>query len=236
MDCKKIIATFVFGLLICSFTTAQTQSVKSNKKSETTVENEYMTSIEAAVITELANSDSYDNKLVAIKEIEDIINNGHSSPAITAALNSLACEGTITQERTNGRVTNNYPDIRAKACDLLGNVKTEESVMSLMSITLNDNEPMVAAAAIRALGNIGMEKNDEVVKTIAWTQRRTAVLNPSSSLAYEVIDAYDKLSGEVEDISSMLESLTSIAANPRYVTPVRTKALDLLKKLRTSQD
>lgn len=228
MNFKKTATVLFLGALFCSFITAQ------SKKSETSVENEYMTSIEAAVITELAASDSYDNKLVAIKEIEEIINDGRSSPAITAALNSLASEGTLQQERTNGRVTNNYPDIRAKACDLLGEIKTEESVMSLMSITLNDNEPMVASAAIRALGNIGIAKNDEVIKTIAWTQKRTAVLNPSSSLAYEVIDAYDKLSGEVEDYSTMLETLTSIAANPRYVTTVRTKALDLLKKLRNS--
>lgn len=232
MKIKKVVILCTAGLLLCSVLSAQT--VKK-AKSETTVENEYMANIEALVITELANSDSYDNKLVAIKEIEKIVNEGRATPAITTALDNLAREGTLTQQRTNGRVTNNYPDIRRQACDLLGQIKTEESKNALVTVALNDNEPTVAAAAIRALGEVGLNNNNEVVSSIAWTQKRTAVLNPTSSLAFEVIEAYEKLASTTDDKGPIIESLTQIASNTRYVTTVRTKALALLKRIQGAE-
>ena len=147
------------------------------------------------------------------------------------ALDSLAGEGITSQARTNGRLVNNFPDIRAKACDILANVKTEESKDTLVKIALADNEPMVITAAIRSLGEIGINGNDEVTETIAWAQKKNSVLNPTSSLALEVVVAYEKLADTVENKAPMIQALGQIATNYRYVTPVRTRALELLKKL-----
>lgn len=207
------------------------QNSNSSNKTETSAESSYLSSVEDVVITELANSDERDNKLVALQYLEDAVNDGRTTPDMMAALDSLAGEGITSQSRTNGRLTNNYPDIRAKACELLGKVPSEESKLSLKKIALADNEPMVITAAVRSLGDVGMNENDDVLQTIAWAQKRNAVLNPTSSLALEVLIAYEKLADSVEDKSQMIQSVSAIATNYHYVAPVRQRALELLKTL-----
>lgn len=217
-------------------TTSQSsgQSSSQEKKSETSVESEYLSSVEDVVITELANSDERDNKLVALQYLEAAVNDGRATPDMINSLDHLAGEGISSESRTNGRIINNFPDIRAKACDILANVKTEESKNALVKVALADNEPMVITAAVRSLGEIGINDQDEVVDTIAWANKKNAVLNPTSSLALEVLIAYEKLADTVQNKSAMIQSVGQIATNYHYVTPVRTRALELLKKLQSS--
>lgn len=222
--------------VMCAFLAASVVFAQNSNsgKSETSAESSYLSSVEDVVITELANSEERDNKLVALQYLESAVNEGRTTPDMMAALDSLAGEGVTSQARTNGRLMNNYPDIRAKACELLGKVPSEESKVSLKKIALADNEPMVITAAIRSLGDIGMNDNDDVTDIIAWSEKRNAVLNPTSSLALEVIIAYEKLADTVQDKGQMIQSVGSIATNYHYVTPVRTRALALLKKLQGS--
>ena len=103
-----------------------------------------------------------------------------------------------------------------------------------MVIAQDDKEPMVVSAAVRSLGNIGLNNGNEVVNMIAFIQKNYAALNPTSSLALEILVAYEKLATTVTepaDRSTMIESVTEIASNYHFVTPVRTKALQLLKSL-----
>src|SRR5574344_2340148 len=169
MKLRKMVAGCLCCLLACAVLSAQTQTVKkadaSNSKSETTVENEYMSNVEDSIITELASATDYDNKLVALQYIEAAINEGRNSPEMLAALDSLAGEGVSTQARTNGRVMNNFPDIRAKACDLLGHVHAEESKVTLDNVLKTANEPMVLSSALRALGGRGVNENGEGATT-----------------------------------------------------------------------
>lgn len=210
---------------------AFTVSAQTNADNESNVESEYLSSIEDVVITELATSEERDNKLVALQYLENAVNEGRTTPDMMKALDGLAGEGIASQSRTNGRLMNNFPDIRAKACDILANVKTEESKNTLVKVALADNEPMVITAAIRALGDIGINDNDEVSETIAWAQKKNAVLNPTSSLALEVLIAYEKIADSVQNKGPMIQAVGQIATNYRYVTPVRTRAHELLKTL-----
>ncbi|WP_294430953.1 HEAT repeat domain-containing protein [uncultured Treponema sp.] len=205
-------------------------SVTAQEKS---AEEAYLSTVEDVVITELVNSDERDNKLVALQYLENAADEGRVSPDMMVALDHLAGEGINTQSRQNGRLMNNFPDIRAKACEILGKVPTEESKTTLKNIALSDNEPMVITAAIRSLGDIGMNSNDDVVNTIAWANKKNAVLNPTSSLALEVIIAYEKIADKVEDKGAMIQSVGQIATNYRYVKPVRDRALRLLKQLQS---
>lgn len=218
-------------VLVSTALFAQEQTVKSQRKSETTVEDEYMASAEDTIIGELASSDDYDNKLVALSYLKDAVEGGRTSPEVIASLSRLAGEGVKTTARTNGRVMNNFPDVRAQACDLLGEVKSEESKNTLVSIAVEDKEPMVVTAAIRSLGNIGINDNDEVVNMIEFVHKRYAALNPTSSLALEILNAYEKLAPNVQDKGPMIQSISEIRTNYRYATPVRTRATELLKSL-----
>lgn len=230
MKVNKLIAG-VCCILVSTALFAQEQTVKSQRKSETTVEDEYMASAEDTIIGELASSDDYDNKLVALSYLKDAVDGGRTSPEVIASLSRLAGEGVKTTARTNGRVMNNFPDVRAQACDLLGEVPTEESKNTLVSIAVEDKEPMVVTAAIRSLGNIGINDNDEVINMIEFVHKRYAALNPTSSLALEVLNAYEKLAPHVQDKGPMIQSISEIRTNYRYATPVRTRATELLKSL-----
>lgn len=222
---KKVAGVFCASLITFS-------AVAQSK--DKTVEESYLSSVEDVVITELAKSDERDNKLVALQYLESAVNEGRVTPDMVSALDSLAGEGITSQSRENGRLMNNYPDIRAKACELLGKVATEEAKHSLVKIALNDNEPMVLSSAVRSLGDIGINEGDEVVNTIVWANKGNRILNPTSSLALEVIIALEKLSESTEDKRELIQEVSKIATDYHYVTPVRTRALELLKKLQSS--
>lgn len=227
MKSIKTVSTLICAMMIAGSGFAQ-------NKSETSVENEYLSSIQDVVITELANSDERDNKLVALQYLESAVNEGNVTPDMMVALDHLAGEGVSTEARTNGRLVNNFPDIRAKACDLLAKVKTEESKDTLKKVALLDNEPMVITSAIRSLGEVGINDKDEVIDAIAWANKKNAVLNPTSSMALEVLIAYEKLVDTVENKGPMIQSVGAIATNYRYATPVRQRALNLLKQLQSN--
>lgn len=223
MKINKLIAVGLTTLILGAGAFAQSSN------NETSVESEYMSSMEDVVITEMANSDQRDNKLVALQYLEAAADKGNVSPDMLRALDQLAGEGISTQSRTKGRLSNNYPDIRAKACDILGKVGTEEAAYVLTNVVKNDNEPWVLSRAIHALGEIGMNEDDKVTDTIAFISNRVEVLNPTSSLANEIVDAYEKLLPQTKNRKPVIDSLTRIASDYRFVRPVRTKALELLR-------
>jgi len=75
-------------------------SVAAQEKS---AEEEYLSTVEDVVITELANSDERDNKLVALQYLENAVEEGRVSPDMMVALDHLAGEGINTQSRQSGR-------------------------------------------------------------------------------------------------------------------------------------
>lgn len=232
---KSLAAGMIFTLGCVLFAEDVQKKGTSNKSSETSVESEYLSDIDSEIITSLANSDEYDNKLVALQYLKEAIDNGNTSEGVVAALDRLAGDGISTQSRTNGRVTNNFPDIRREACLLLGKVKTEHAKNTLVSIAVADNEPMVISAAVRSLGDIGINEHDEVIEAIAFANRRNEVLNPTSSLALEVLNAFETLSPTAENKKTMIDSIARIAVDYNYVTPVRQKAYKLLKQMSSGE-
>ena len=146
MKINKRAFTFVLSTIFCVSIFAQEQSVvrktsstQEKSKAETSVEQEYLSDVEGVVILGLAASDEYDNKLVAMQFLESAVENGNVSDDIMKALNQLAGEGISKQSRTNGRLMNNFPDIRRRACLALGKIKTEQS-KEYLGMFNNDKE------------------------------------------------------------------------------------------------
>ena len=235
---KKIL---VAGALLCAstFVFAQSQTVQKSGSSnkETYVENEYLNDIDTEIIIGLAEADDLDTKLVALQYIEDAINDGNTSQGVIEALDKLSGEGVLSESRTNGRKVNNFPEVRRQACLLMAKVPTEHSKNQLINIMVAEDEPMVLSAAVQSLGIINPENTGEVVEAISWINKRNAALNPTSSLAWQVVDTYEKLAPNADSrtMKVMTASLTEIAGNYRYTTPVRDKAKALLKKLSNSK-
>ena len=224
---RKVFAASAL-MLLAGFAFAQ--------EKESSVESEYLNDVDGDIIMTLAESDEYDNKLVAIQYLQAALDDGNTSDAVIQALDRLAGDGLTTQNRTNGRLMNNFPEIRREACKLMAKVPTEHSKNMLISIAVADNEPMVIAAACKSLGEIGINENDEAVDAIAFANRRNQVLNPTSSLALEVLNAFELLADSTENKKTMIDAVARISTDYHYVTPVRQKAYKLLKKLSSSSD
>lgn len=226
----------VMGVLVLSIGFSSVIFAQQTKSdSEMTVEDAYLQSFETMIVNELVNSDGRDNKNVALQYIKEAIDRGNVSPEMSAALSSLATESTVTVARESGRIVNNYPDVRAKACEYLGKVGTKEAKDTLLKVLYSEQEPMVMTEAIRSLGNMGINEADETTDMIAKAGRKYNILNPTSSLALEILNAFEKLAPTVQDTSNMLQMIITIASNYQYVTPVRTRAYEVLKTISNSK-
>ena len=82
-------------------------AAQENARSEVTVEEEYFGTNEDLIISEMSQVDDYETKLLMLQYIKIALDEGRSSPAIEAALQSMAGEGVFNQSRTGRRLTNN---------------------------------------------------------------------------------------------------------------------------------
>lgn len=219
---------FIMMILCSVFTFAEEGE---NTDSMMTVEEAYLNSMEGVILKEMISSEGRDSKLVALQVIEEAVEGGRISPELQKALDSLATVGLATVVRENGRVANNYPDVRMRACRLLGKVKNEQAKDTLMKVMYTDNEPSVIMEAVKSLGELGYNNNDEVVDMINFINRKFDIVNPTSSLALEVLNAYEKIAPTVKNKQGMIDSIMRIANNYNYVTPVRNKALEVLRSI-----
>lgn len=216
-------------IIVATLFVAAVSAFAEGSDSIMTVEEAYLNSVEGVIIKELATSEGRDSKMVALQYIENAIGSGRTSEDIQVALDSLAAEGITSVVRENGRTMNNYPDVRMKACELLGKMGTTEAKDTLITVMYSDNEPAVITSAVRSLGELGFNDNDEVVEMINWITRKFDIILPTSSLALEVLNTYEKLSPNVQDKSGMISAIIRIANNYNYVTPVRNRAYEVLK-------
>ncbi len=224
---KSLFFAAIILLLSSSFIFSQ----EGRSDSMMTVEEAYLNSMEGVILKEMISSEGRDSKYVALQVIEEAINSGKSTPEMQQALGALATIGLTSIVRDSGRVSNNFPDVRMKACQLLGQMKTEESKNTLLTVMYTENEPSVIMASVKSLGELGYNNNDEVIEMINFINKKFDIVNPSSSLAVEVLNAYEKLAPTAKDRQGMIDNIMRIANNFNYITPVRNKAVALLKTI-----
>jgi hypothetical protein len=224
MDVKKIMAAAAAGLLAASVAGAQEMSVEESYLQE---------SIENMIIREQSVATGRDMKMVALEYIGEAIERGNTSEDVRNALEYLALEGLTNQTRENGRMINNFPDVRARAVVYLGEIGTPEAKNALLKVMLADPEPMVLTEAVKALAKIGLNDNEETANTISWVVTRFDVLNPDNLLALSALEAFEILAeknGGLRDPSA-LRTIMRIA-DGRYITPVKDRARQLIFDLR----
>jgi hypothetical protein len=221
---KKLAAAAVVCLLTAPAAMAQEMSVEESYLQE---------SIENMIIREQSVATGRDMKLVALEYIGEAIEHGNTSDDVRNALEYLALEGLTNQTRENGRMINNFPDVRARAVGYLGEVGTPEAKNALLKVMLADPEPMVLTEAVKSLAKIGLNENEETANTISWVVTRFDVLNPDNLLALSALEAFETLAkknGGLKDPSA-LRTIMRIA-DGRYITPVKDRARQLIYDLR----
>jgi hypothetical protein len=222
---------FIVFLAAC---VAVSAAVGQTAKQEMSVEESYLQeSIELMVIRETSRAESRDQKMVALEYIGEAIDRGNKGEDIRQALEYLSMEGVLNKARENGRLVNNFPDVRRQAARYLGTLGTPEAKATLLRICVADNEPMVLQEAVKSLGDIGLNDNDETVNTISWIVTRFNVLNPDNLLALSAVDAFAKIAEKNKGIKdpNAVRVLILISEGP-YIKPVQERAKQVLLDLR----
>jgi len=225
-----------FILLAAAVVIVATVSAQSRPRNqEMSVEQSYLQeSIEIMIIRETARAHSREQKLIALDYIRDAIERGNKNDEIRETLEYLSREGRMAQARENGRLVNNYPDVRRQAAKYLGQVGTEDARRNLLEMIQFENEPMVLQEVIKSLGDIGENKNNETVNYIAFVMNRFGATNPDNVMAVATIDAFEKIARKNNGINSpdAVRALVLISEG-LYVTPVKERARQLLAELRS---
>jgi HEAT repeat protein len=222
-------------LVITAVIAVSAVSAQTNSGKETTIEESYLReSIELMIIRETARAETREQKLIALDYIRDAINRGNKNDEIRQTLDYLSREGRNSVNRQNNRVINNFPDVRRLAAKYLGQLGTEEAQRSLMDITQYENEPMVLQEAIKSLGDLGFNDNNETVAHIAFIVKKFDDLNPDNLMAIATIDAFEKIAKKNNGLRSpeAFQILIRIA-DGNYVTPVKERAKQLMADLRS---
>jgi len=235
---RKAILAFV---LIGSLAVGSMLGAQGTER-ELTVEELYLRDIEFQILSEKAFSDSREIKLDVLDEIETMIEEGdiEDPDKVEFVLEYLGMEGTARRVRESARLINYYPEVRRRAANLLGRLGGPRAKNALVSILLIDDEPMVKAEAAYALGIIGMNDGNEVVRALLFTLENEDPQMPDNNLAYAVCLAVGKIveanNGDLESSAyvDLARTLVRIAQG-NYIKTVRRKALQTLEVLKEYQ-
>ena len=201
-----------------------------------TVEELYLQNVEIGIIREQAVTTSRDSKLLALDNLQELVDEGkvdQDSVEALYLLDYLAMEGVDRVIRMNGRVINYFPMVRKQACNILGQIGGDTSKDILLDSLSDEVEPMVMAEAAYALGEVGLDENGEVSRALAFQLISQNVTAPDDNFAFAVMLAYEKLAAANNGIREPSVYLSPIqAAEGNYIKPVRDKALQVMDSLR----
>ncbi len=240
----SLTAALALAMGIAATAQASTQPSPAKPQSgEKTVEEAYLqSSAETMMVKELSHEDNIESKQLALDYARRASDAGRKTDDIRASLQYLALENTdlIARSAGVGPATNNYPDIRRQACILLGDFPSADTKDTLVKVIQNTKveDPMVLAEAIRSLGRIGMNDNDEVVQAIADSiSHFDNVGIPEDRLAvytlFALTDLADKNHGfkDMGTVTSIIMKFTK----GNYVKAVQVLARQTLDKLTAYQ-
>jgi hypothetical protein len=201
---------------------------------EMSVEESYLQqSIENMIIRDQSRTAGRDEKMIALDYIEDAINRGNTGEEVRSALEYISMEGLINQTRENGRLVNNFPDVRKRAVTNLGALGTPEAKNIIIRLVITESEPMVITEAFKALTKIGINENDETVNAIAWVVNRFESGIGDEQMAISALEAFEVLAEKNNSINSTaITTINRIATSNHYSRLIREQARMVLDKLR----
>jgi HEAT repeat protein len=197
-------------------------------------------SAEIQVVRDLSADTGRDMKVIALDYIGEIIERGDADDEIRKVLADLTLDGVRNPVRLNGRVINNFPDLRIRAVNFLARMGTPEANSSLINIlelatqvSAMEEDPSVITAAIRGVAQIGRnDDNGESSRAVNAVYWRYNTLKPDNALAMAVISAIESFVDKGVRDEGSLSVLMSIQANHEYIKRVREKAASVLIKMR----
>ena len=206
---------------------------------ELTVEELYLRQVEFQILKEQAFTGDRDMKEIVLEDLEFMLEEnsvGEDDDDVQYILEYLGMEGTTNIVIEGRRIVNNYPDIRRKAAELLGKLGGERAKDTLVTMVMRDDEPMVKAEAAFALGAIGLNEKNEVVRALVHALDQQDFTKPDDNFALAVLNAFDRIAQSNNGINDpeVFRILVRVAQGG-YVREVRARALAVLDSLRRYQ-
>jgi len=230
----KYISIFLLVLVLLPVAAQDSQGARE-VQAERTIEELYLSQdIELQIMRSQALANDQELKRLALRNIRSMVENGNPSEGMYIILESLATEGVAHQVRSEGAVINNFPEIRREASELLGRIGGEQAKNSLLRIIRDDPEPMVLAEAAYALGQIGINEDNQVSDYLAQTLiRENARAMPDNNLAFSLILSLERLSAKTGGLPDpeVLGALLEAASSP-YIRTVRHRAVEAIVNMR----
>jgi hypothetical protein len=234
-----IITLFMMGAFI-----AHSQSPEDSTRVPTVEELYLLGKPTLMAIVEQATSADRETKLLALDDIETIIEQGEFSgeaSEILYMLDYLSAEGVRRREREENRTTNYFPLVRRRAVELIGRLgkeSTNQEVVErarviLLDIIRKEEEVMVKAEAAYALGTIGLDDDGLVVRTLSLTVASQTAAAPDNNFAFAVCLAIDKIAQKNQGIRNY-EAYTALVTimQGNYTRRVKDKAFEVLQNLK----
>ena len=200
----------------------------------TPVNTEELDTIQKIKAIRESSRNNRDQRLIVLGYIGNLLERGSTNEEIRLTLEYLSLEGTQNKARENGRLVNDYPEVRREAARYLGIMGTTEAKRALIRICNIETDPTVLQEAVKSLGDIGMNDNDETVNTIVWVADkfdRTTV--PNNLLALSAIDALDRIAAKNNGLTNPnAYTLLIRISEGSYRLDVRERARQILINFR----
>ncbi len=209
-----------------------------DREKELTVEELYLRDIEFQILSEKAFSGDREMKMNVLDELETMIDQGSVSEPdkVMFVLEYLGMEGTARRVREANRLVNYFPEVRRRSANLLGRLGGEGAKKALLTMLVRDQEPMVKAEAAYALGTIGINDSNDVVRALLFTLEQEDPVQPDNNLAYAICLSLEKIAAKNSGIRDpeAYRALVRIAQG-NYIKTVRRKALQTLDEMKKYQ-
>ncbi len=198
--------------------------------SEQEIEQIYLQNPELMIVREQVASSDYQTKLQALETLQNMIKGGSVNNEVLSLVISLGEDGSTSKKYTGLTLVNNYPEVRRRACKILGDIGTDKAREALITILLAESEATVKAEAAYALGTIGNDENGDAAYAISWMIDREDSLNPDNNFAYAAALALEKIAAKNKGFKNNAGYAALIKiAQGNYIRTVKDKALDVIK-------
>jgi HEAT repeat protein len=185
----------------------------------------------------MAGQEDYDAKLMALQDLERLIEDNNysgSEEAVIEVLGDLGREGTGRIYMEQGTQKNNFPDVRTKAVRLLGEIGGEESRRAITDILGQENEPMVMSEAVVALAKIGPDENGITLQVMASTMNSQTALNRDNNFAYAYCNAIEIMLDNGYELTDeyLIDELIKITNDRNgYASNVQKRAMEVFRSI-----
>lgn len=224
-----------YALAVLVFLSVTALGTAQSNTAELSVEESYLQqTVENMIIRDQSRASSREEKMIALDYIEDAIGRGNNSEEVWGALEYLTLEGILNKTRENGRLTNNFPDVRMRAVIFLGELGTEEAKNTLIKLLIAESEPMVITEAFRSLAKIGINNNGDASNAIAWVLNHFEATMADDRMAFTALEAFEELAEKSDKAANLtvITTLSRIASAGHYNRNIRDRAREALEKIR----